>query len=101
MECRPLPSVEVRHYPDRILTDRHGYHQLLVGLGGCLELETGRHTVRVAQGILAPVAAGDTHHYLSPGENRVLVLDLPVAWCETLALEAALLHPGRRLPYSM
>ena len=33
------PLVETRSYPDRELSDRHGFHQLLLGLDGALELE--------------------------------------------------------------
>lgn len=90
--------VETRHYPDRVLTDRHGFHQLLLGLDGALELESAGRLVHVTRGVLAPVASGDVHHYLAPGANRVLVLDLPEAWCEALAFEGLMLGQARRLP---
>ncbi|MBZ9567117.1 AraC family transcriptional regulator [Modicisalibacter tunisiensis] len=92
-----VPLVEARDYPDRVLSDRHEFHQLLLGLDGHVELEAAGRATRVAPGVLAPVAAGDVHHYLAPGDNRVLVLDLPVAWCQSLALEGLVSRPARRL----
>lgn len=92
------PVIETRHYPDRVLTDRHGFHQLLLGLDGALELESAGRLVHVTRGVLAPVASGDVHHYLAPGDNRVVVLDLPEAWCETLAFEELIVGQARRLP---
>ncbi|MGR4068590.1 helix-turn-helix domain-containing protein [Billgrantia sp. C5P2] len=92
------PVIEARCYPDRVLSDRHGYHQLLLGLDGALELESAGRLTHVTRGMLAPVASGDVHHYLAPGDNRVLVLDLPEAWCEALAFEGLLQGQVRRLP---
>ncbi|MCE8001684.1 helix-turn-helix transcriptional regulator [Billgrantia ethanolica] len=92
------PIVETRSYPDRELSDRHGFHQLLLGLGGALELEAAGRLIHVTRGVLAPVASGDLHHYLAPGDNRVLVLDLPEGWCEALALEGLFQGSARRLP---
>ncbi|MFY0991261.1 AraC family transcriptional regulator [Halomonas sp. C05BenzN] len=95
------PVIETRAYPDRALTDRHAFHQLLLGLEGCVELEAGGRGVRVEPGVLAPVAAGDEHHYLAPRDNATLVLDLPVAWCEALRLEALFEGRPRRLPAAL
>ncbi len=92
------PLVETRSYPDRELSDRHGFHQLLLGLDGALELEAAGRLIHVTRGVLAPVASGDLHHYLAPGDNRVLVLDLPEGWCEALALEGLFEGSARRLP---
>ncbi|RCV89551.1 AraC family transcriptional regulator [Billgrantia montanilacus] len=95
------PVIETRRYPDRVLSDRHGYHQLLLGLDGALELESGGRLMHVTRGMLAPVASGDVHHYLAPGNNSVLVLDLPEAWCEVLAFEGLLQGPPRCLPEAL
>ncbi|MFQ3787191.1 helix-turn-helix domain-containing protein [Halomonas sp. A29] len=95
------PIIETRRYPDRVLSDRHGYHQLLLGLDGALELESAGRLVHVTRGMLAPVASGDVHYYLAPGNNRVLVLDLPEAWCEALALEGLFEGRARRLPEAL
>ncbi len=92
------PTVETRTYPDRVLTDRHGYHQLLLGLGGALELESAGRLTRVTRGVLVPVASGEEHHYLAPNDNRVLVLDLPEAWCEALTFEPLMRRRAQRLP---
>lgn len=94
----PRPLVEHRGYPDRILTDRHDFHQLLLGLEGCIELEAGGRGRRVEPGVLVPIAAGDEHHYLAPNANAALTLDLPVAWCQTLGLEALADGGPWRLP---
>lgn len=95
------PFVETRHYPDRVLSDRHDYHQLLLGLDGALELESAGRLMHVTRGMLAPVASGDVHHYLAPGENRVLVLDLPEAWCEVLSCDRLFESQARRLPEAL
>lgn len=95
------PLVAVRSYPDRVLSDRHDYHQLLLGLEGGVELDVAGRGRRVEPGVLVPIPAGDTHHYLAPRDNRTLVVDLPVAWCETLALDAGLTPQVRRLPPSL
>lgn len=95
------PLVETRSYPDRVLTDRHGFHQLLLGLDGALELESSGRLAHVTRGVLTPVASGEVHHYLAPGDNRVLVLDLPEAWCEALTFEGLLAPTARRLPETL
>lgn len=95
------PVIETRAYPDRVLTDRHGFHQLLLGLEGGVELEVDGRGVRVEPGVLAPIGAGDEHHYLAPRENATLVLDLPVAWCEALQLAALFESRPRRLPAAL
>ena len=48
-----------------------------------------------------PIPAGAEHHYLAPGANETLVLDLPVAWCEALQLEALFEGRPRRLPATL
>ncbi|MGC3873433.1 helix-turn-helix domain-containing protein [Halomonas sp. GXIMD04776] len=91
------PVVEVRAYPDRVLTDRHDFHQLLLGLSGNVELETDGRGSRVTAGVLVPIAAGEQHHYLALRDNDCLTLDLPVTWCESLELDIATNHMPRRL----
>ncbi|GAB3337774.1 AraC family transcriptional regulator [Chromohalobacter beijerinckii] len=93
-ECL-LPTAETRRYPDRVLTDRHGFHQWLIGLEGVVELETGGRGAHVDTGRLVTIDSGDEHHYLAPRHNRTLVLDLPVAWCEAAGFGDV---TSRRLP---
>ncbi|WP_277811293.1 helix-turn-helix transcriptional regulator [Chromohalobacter canadensis] len=93
-ECL-LPTAEIRRYPDRVLTDRHGFHQWLIGLEGAVELEAGGRGAHVDTGRLVTIASGNEHHYLAPGHNRTLVLDLPIAWCEEAGLGDV---TSRRLP---
>lgn len=95
------PLIETRSYPDRVLTDRHGFHQLLLGLDGALELESAGRLTHVIRGVLTPVASGELHHYLAPGRNCVLVLDLPETWCEALGLERLFAGQARRLPEAL
>ncbi|HSH48537.1 MAG TPA: AraC family transcriptional regulator [Halomonas sp.] len=97
------PVIEPRSYPDRVLSDRHSFHQLLLGLDGHVELDVEGRALRVSPGVLMPVASGDHHHYLAPGANRVLVLDLPENWCETLSLSWLFMTGGKgwRLPTAM
>lgn len=97
------PVIEPRSYPGRVLNDRHPFHQLLLGLGGHVELDVEGRGLRVSPGVLATVASGDHHHYLAPGANRVLVLDLPESWCEALSLDWLFMGggKGRCLPTPM
>nr|WP_300311253.1 AraC family transcriptional regulator [Halomonas sp.] len=95
------PVIETRSYPDHVLSDRHEFHQLLLGVSGVVELEVDGRAVRVGSGVVAPVASGAMHHYLAPGDNDILVLDLPQAWCQELALErlfTSSVGSGWRLP---
>ncbi|GGY09856.1 hypothetical protein GCM10007160_41410 [Litchfieldella qijiaojingensis] len=92
------PIFETRVYPERVLTDRHAFHQLLLGLDGCVELEVAGSGMRVEPGVLAAIATGVEHHYLAPRDNVALALDLPVEWCETLHLGALFETRPRRLP---
>ena len=98
IDALATPLRAVRSYPDRVLSDRHDYHQLLLGLAGGVELEVDGRGHRVEPGMLVPIPAGETHHYLAPRDNQTLVLDLPVAWCETLALGDGFAGALRRLP---
>ncbi|ALM53780.1 helix-turn-helix transcriptional regulator [Halomonas huangheensis] len=104
MTCSSGPVIEVRDYPDHPLTDRHSFHQLLLGQTGMVELEVGGRPVRVGEGVVAPVACDSWHHYLAPADNRILVLDLAVAWCEALDI-ASLFDTSRsggwQLPSSL
>ncbi|EPC00200.1 hypothetical protein L861_06825 [Litchfieldella anticariensis FP35 = DSM 16096] len=91
------PIIETRAYPERVLTDRHSFHQLLLGLDGCVELEIGGRGMRVEPGVLASIGVGNEHHYLAPRANVALVLDLPIEWCEALQLEDLFDRCPRRL----
>lgn len=88
------PIIETRSYPDHVLSDRHEFHQLLLGVSGVVELEVDGRAVRVGSGVVAPVGSGAMHHYLAPGDNDILVLDLSQAWCQELALERLFVQTG-------
>lgn len=92
-----LPELRSQVYPQRVLTDRHAYHQFLLGLEGSLELEVSGKPVHVTPGTLTPIATGEEHHYLAFGANQGLTLNLPVEWCETLALDGLVEGSPRRL----
>lgn len=94
----PTPTIESRRYPTRVLTDRHAFHQMLLGLEGCVEVETSADCVHVTRGVWMPIAAGTVHHFVAAGTHNCLVLDLPVAWCEALELDVLAEGAPRRLP---
>lgn len=95
------PTIETRRYPAQVLTDRHAFHQVLLGLDGNVEVETPAGGVHVTRGVWVPIAAGDVHHYVAVGVHNCRVLDLPVAWCETLELGDLAGRSPRRLPEAL
>jgi AraC-like DNA-binding protein len=91
---------DLRAYPAQVLSDAHGYHQLLIGLHGGLDIEVAGRGARIEAGRVCLIPAGETHHYLAlDPTNRCRVLDLPLSWVESLAPEAQRLfeRPGTSL----
>ena len=83
-----VAAVHLRSYAARAEAHAHDFHQLVLPLVGCLELEIGGHGGRVAGPIGALVAPGERHAFSAPARNQLLVLDLPHALVEeTGALE--------------
>ncbi|GAA0631683.1 AraC family transcriptional regulator [Halomonas beimenensis] len=73
-----LPGSVERSYPLDCLSDTHDFHQLLVGLGGRVDVEVEGRGAAVTPGAVCLIPAGATHHYLGlEAGNRCRVLDLP------------------------
>ncbi|MFM9268637.1 AraC family transcriptional regulator [Halomonas elongata] len=72
-------SGEERSYPLECLSDTHGFHQLLVGLAGRVDVEVEGRGAAVVPGSVCVIPAGATHHYLGiEAANRCRVLDMAV-----------------------
>jgi len=74
--------VHVRSYAPHAETHAHDFHQMVLPLAGCLELEIGGRggCVEGATGVL--VKAGERHAFAASARNAFLVLDLPHAVVE-------------------
>jgi len=86
------PGVELRRYGAVTETDLHDFHQIVLGLDGEMEMTVGSVGERIGRACAWLVPAGARHDYLGIGENRQLVLDLPVA---SLAVPARLFDAPR------
>lgn len=74
-----VASGEERSYPLECLSDTHGFHQLLVGLAGRVDVEVEGRGAAVVPGSVCVIPAGATHHYLGiEAANRCRVLDMAV-----------------------
>lgn len=81
-------SLSLRHYGASRGSHAHGHFQVLIGLGGVLELEVEGRGQRIAPGGGCVVAPGDRHDFEAAGGSRCLVLDTQQpAWtaCQGLA----------------
>jgi AraC-like DNA-binding protein len=71
------PVVSLRRYGHVEASDVHGFHQIVLGLDGSMEMAVGGIGQRIDYRFAWLVPAGASHDYLGVGENRQLVLDLP------------------------
>ncbi|GGX48457.1 helix-turn-helix transcriptional regulator [Saccharospirillum salsuginis] len=72
-----MNAFEEHRYADLCATDRHDFHQLLLGLEGCVDIEVEGRGGRIQSGGLCVIPAGAVHHYLGLGAgNRCLTLNL-------------------------
>lgn len=71
----PRGQLSVREYGASHASHSHDHFQILVGLGGLLELEVEGRGQRIAAGDAALVAPGDRHDFESAAGSRCLVLD--------------------------
>jgi len=72
-----MNAFEEHNYADLCATDRHDFHQLLLGLEGRVDIEVEGRGGRIQRGGLCLIPAGAVHHYLGLGKgNRCLTLNL-------------------------
>lgn len=68
---------EEHSYSAHCATDRHDFHQLLVGLDGAVDIEVEGRGGRIQAGSVCIIPAGAVHHYLALGlHNHCLTLNL-------------------------
>ena len=90
------PALSLRRYGAVSACDVHGFHQLVLGVDGAMEMAVDGvgHRIDARHAWLVP--AGSRHEYSGIGRNRQLVLDVP---CASLALPERLF--SRALPLTM
>lgn len=90
------PALSLRRYGDVSACDVHGFHQIVLGVEGEMEMAVDGvgHRIDARHAWLIP--AGSRHDYAGIGENRQLVLDVP---CASLAVPERLF--ARALPLTM
>ncbi len=89
------PLVEPRRYQRRPFGHAHGFHQLLFGVDGEIELEIDGHAYRVDGGHGLIIPAGDHHLCAGLTDNLQLVADFPAS---SVALPARLMARPRTFP---
>ncbi|WP_144137766.1 helix-turn-helix transcriptional regulator [Paraburkholderia sp. BCC1884] len=72
------PSVSLRRFSAIEASDVHDFHQVVLGLDGAMVMAVNGVTQQIDAGAAWLVPAGSRHDYAGVGENRQLVLDLPV-----------------------
>ncbi|CAB3757387.1 Transcriptional activator NphR [Paraburkholderia solisilvae] len=91
MASRPVtvasPSVSLRRFSPTEASDLHDFHQIVLGLDGSMVMAVDGIEREIDRRSAWLVPAGARHDYAGIGENRQLVLDLPVA---SLAVPARL-----------
>jgi AraC-like DNA-binding protein len=88
------PSVSVRRYDAHEASDVHAFHQIVLGLDGTMVMAVDGVAERIVAGSAWLVPAGARHDYAGIGENRQLVLDLPLA---SLAVPQRLFERARAI----
>lgn len=73
------PSVSLRRYGAIEASDLHDFHQVVLGLDGAMTMAVNGVAQEIDAGSAWLIPAGARHDYAGVGENRQLVLDLPVA----------------------
>jgi AraC-like DNA-binding protein len=89
------PAVSLRRFSAVEASDLHDFHQIVLGLDGSMEMVVDGVGQRIDCGFAWLVPAGARHDYTGIGENRQLVLDLPVA---SLAVPGRLFARARAVP---
>jgi AraC-like DNA-binding protein len=89
------PAVSLRHYGAVEASAIHDFHQIVLGLDGSMEVVVDSVEERLDSRSAWLVPAGARHDYAGIGENRQLVLDLPIA---SLAVPERLFERARTMP---
>jgi AraC-like DNA-binding protein len=74
----PRPAVSLRRYAATQASETHDYHQIVLGVDGSMEMAVDGNGARIDCSGAWIVPAGARHDYWADGDNRQLVLDLPV-----------------------
>lgn len=90
------PALSLRRYGAVSACDMHGFHQIVLGVRGTMEMVVDGVGHRIDEHHAWLIPAGSRHEYAGIGENRQLVLDVP---CASLALPERLF--ARALPLTM
>jgi AraC-like DNA-binding protein len=72
------PSVSLRRFGAIEASDLHDFHQVVLGLDGAMFMSVDGIGQQIDAGSAWLIPAGAQHDYAGVGENRQLVLDLPV-----------------------
>lgn len=104
MSASSLLTVDIRSYGTDGGIDAHGFAQLVLPIGGVLDIEIDGRGSRLAAGHAAFVDRGMRHAQASGGANRSLIVDLDRAWIDDAAGDGlarqpfvALAPPANRL----
>ncbi|TKC92162.1 helix-turn-helix transcriptional regulator [Trinickia terrae] len=89
------PAVSLRRFGGVEASDVHGFHQIVLGLDGSMEMAVDGVGERIDCRSAWLVPAGARHDYVGIGENRQLVLDLPAT---SLAVPERLFERARAVP---
>jgi len=90
------PALSLRRYGAVSACDTHGFHQIVLGIDGTMEMAVDGIGQRIDAHHAWLIPAGARHEYAGIGENRQLVLDVP---CASLAMPERLF--SRALPLTM
>lgn len=77
-------TLDVRSYQADVCEHQHSYHQMVMPLRGCLEMEIDQRAGRVDARQGAVVLAGSAHSFAATQENGFIVADLSGDMPETL-----------------
>ncbi|MDR5818482.1 AraC family transcriptional regulator [Caballeronia sp. LZ033] len=76
---RPRPALALRRYAATQASEVHDFHQIVLGVEGSMEMAVDGRGARIDRSGAWIIPAGARHDYWAAGDNRQLVLDLPLA----------------------
>lgn len=94
-------GIETRRYPGGTACHRHDHHQIVLPLGGRMEMEACGRAARLDAAQFAALAAGVEHAFEAPEGDAFLVIDLPAhdtapVWSRARACPFVPLDPALR-----